>query len=82
MKTGECRVFESEYGAHVLLKCDNQDGAYADEANKDVFADFTENIIESIFDGICTEYEDQIVFDEDVAADAPNMKEVGANTKY
>ena len=82
MKTGECRVFESEYGAHVLLKCDNQDGAYADEANKDAFADFTENIIESIFDGICTEYEDQIVFDEDVAANAPDMKEVGANTKY
>jgi hypothetical protein len=82
MKVGECRVFESEYGAHVLLKCENEDGAYEGEENKDVFADFTDNLIESIFDGICSEYESQVVFDEDVAAEAPDMKEVGANTKY
>lgn len=82
MKTGECRVYNSDFGCHVLFKCENEDGAYALEENKDAFADFNDNLIAYLFDALCREYEGSIVFDESVAAEAATMKEIGANTLY
>lgn len=82
MDVGECAVYRSDYGCHVIYKCENESGAYGKKEYEDAFADFNDNIITYLFNALCAEYEKDITVDESVAADAANMKTIGVNVLY
>jgi hypothetical protein len=82
MKTGECQVAQSEYGFHVFYKLDTDSGVYGDETKKDVFADFSANLIEELFREECAKYEHLIEIDTENAETAATMATVGTNILY
>jgi len=82
MEIGECEIYQSSYGYHVLCKYENESGAYDDEKNKDVFASFYDDLISRLFEGFCAKRTADVVIDKDVFAEAPTMKSVGVNVMY
>ena len=79
---GECSVFTSAYGYHVLVRCENESGAYADEKNKDTFTDFNDSLVTLLFESECSEREKSVKIDDSVFEEAPDMIDVGINTLY
>ena len=82
MQLGECRAAQSEYGFHVFMKYEIEEGAYADEAHESSFSDFESTLIDLLFDRECAKYESDITLDTAVAEKAPAMSEVGINLLY
>lgn len=82
LDTGECEVFKSDYGYHVLCRYENEPGAYDEKDNEDMFADFYDSLISRLFETLCAGYEDDVTVDEKVFEKAPTMSEVGSNTLY
>ncbi len=82
LDVGECAVFESEYGYHVLCRYENESGAYDKKDNADMFAEFYDSLILYLFDSYCAQYEKDVKIKEKVFAKAPTMVDVGTNTLY
>ncbi len=82
LKAGECAMYKSSYGYHVLCKYDNESGAYDKKENKDVFAGFYDDLISRLFEKMCADRADEVVIDKGVFDGAPTMKDVGINIKY
>ncbi len=79
---GECALYKSSYGYHVICRYKNEPGAYAKEENEDVFKSFNGDIISRLFEELCQESADGVVIDKDVFEGAPTMKDVGTNILY
>lgn len=87
MNVGEIRRVESDYGIHIVMKYELDEGGYADEKNADFF--LTENGTYSFLSVLKSEmledyigkYRDSIVIDED-RLKSISMKTVGANYYY
>ncbi len=79
---GECAVYKSSYGYHVLCRYENEVGAYDKKENEDVFKSFYDDLISRSFEEVCADRAQDVVTDEEVFASAPTMKEVGSNTLY
>ncbi len=82
METGEVRVVESDYGYHVIMKYELDEGAY-DDSDKSVWFEnegnsFSDDVKQWLFDSRCAEYLDRIEVDEallgqlDIAMVNPN----------
>ena len=82
LDAGECTVYKSSYGYHVLVRCENEQGAYADEKNKDAFSDFADSLITRLFESECAKRESKVSIDEEIFEEAPDMADVGINTLY
>ena len=82
LDAGETVVYKSAYGYHVLAKYENEEGAYAEEENKDTFADFADTLITRLFEAECAKREKNVKIDESVFEEAPDMTDVGTNTLY
>ena len=82
LKPGECALYKSGYGYHVLMRCESEAGAYDKEENKDAFSNFYADLIARLFEKICAERASSVVIDEAVFEGAPTMKDVGSNAKY
>ncbi len=82
MNEGECSVYKSSYGYHVLCRYENESGAYDKKENEDIFKSFYEDLSSRLFEKLCAERVKDVVIDEDIFADAPTMKDVGINTAY
>ena len=82
MKVGDCAVVKSDYGCHVVFKYDYEQGAYAKEEYSDVFADFVDSLIGSLYAEKCAEYEGEVTIDSGVHSSAPTMSTVGSNKLY
>ena len=82
LDAGECALYQSEYGYHVLCRYENEPGAYDKEENKDIFDTFADDLISRLFEDMCAKLYDSVTVDSAVFGDAPTMKEVGINTKY
>lgn len=82
LDAGECVVFESSYGYHVLSRYDNEDGAYDLEENEEFFESFYEELIALLMDEMCATYHDEVEIDEELLADVPKMYEIGSNILY
>lgn len=70
MEDGELRVVESDYGYHVIMKYELDNGAYED-SDKSVWFEnesnsFTDEVQQWLFASRCEEYIDRIVLDEKV----------------
>lgn len=79
---GECTVYQSDYGCHIIYKCENESGAYRKKEYEDAFADFNDNIITYLFNALCAEYEKDITVNDSVAANAATMTTIGTNVLY
>ena len=82
MDIGECQIYESDYGYHILCRYENEEGAYETEENKDAFAGFEDALIDHLFSSLCSEYEALVDIDKDILDGAMRMKDVGTNTIY
>ncbi|MBQ8407828.1 MAG: hypothetical protein IJY39_03090 [Clostridia bacterium] len=82
METGECRAAQSDFGFHVFIRHETEQGAYANEAYKDTFSDFSDNLIEKLFSEECAKHETAVVIDQETAEDAPTMASVAINILY
>ncbi len=82
LEAGECALYKSSYGYHVLCKYENESGAYDKEENKDVFEGFYDDLITKMFNDLCQSRAGEVEIDESVFEDALSMKEIGINVKY
>lgn len=82
METGECRAAQSDFGFHVFIRRETEKNAYNNEAYKDTFADFTDNLTEKLFEAECAVYESSVVIIDEVAEEAPTMASVAINILY
>lgn len=79
---GECSVFESSYGYHVISKYENEYGVYDDEDSKEYFESFYEELAAFLLDELCASHYDKIEIDEELLDSVPKMHEIGANILY
>jgi len=82
LKPGECALYKSSYGYHVIMRYESEAGAYDKEENKDAFGSFYSDLISRLFEKMCAERASDVVIDETVFEGAPTMKDVGTNAKY
>lgn len=82
LDAGECSVFKSDYGYHVVCRYNNEDGAYDKKENKDMFSDFYESLISRLFETKCSEHEANVTVYDDVLDSTTSMEDVGSNTLY
>ncbi len=87
MEVGEIRRVESDYGIHIVMKYELQDGGYANDANKDFFRaedgsySFLSTLKSQLLEDYIEKYKSNIVIDED-RKKGLSMKNVGANYNY
>jgi len=82
LEAGECEIYESKYGYHVLCKYENEAGAYDKKENEDIFGSFYDDLIAYLFDGLCVSRSGDVVINEEVFDGAPSMKDVASNSMY
>lgn len=87
MNAGEIRRVESEYGIHIVMKYELDEGGYADTDNADFFLtesgtySFLSALKSELLEDCISKYRDSIVIDED-RLKSISMKSVGANYYY
>ena len=82
VEVGECVVYESSYGYHILSRYDNADGAYDLKENEEFFESFYEELIAFLMDNMCAEYYSEVYIDEELLDSVPKMYEIGSNILY
>ncbi len=85
MKDGEVRMVESDYGYHVIMKYELDEGAYDNEENAVWFSNesssFNSDVTQWLFGERCEQYLDDIIVNEDVLAER-DIKSVKPNYYY
>ena len=88
MKEGEIRRVNSEYGIHIVMKYQLDEGGYANEDNADFFVSsesgkyvFMNDLKNMLLTERLTPYLDKIVIDKK-RIEGITMKSVGANFYY
>lgn len=87
MEEGEIERVDSEYGIHIVMKYELDEGGYADEKNTDFFRTsdgslaFMSTLKSVLLEQYVEKYKENIVVDEDLLATV-SMKSVGANYNY
>ena len=81
MKVGETKLIESDYGYHLIMKYDCEDGAYEDKDNEIWFRDFNKLLVEFMFLQETQKYTDQIEIDKELLGTL-DMKSVSHNYYY
>ena len=87
MEEGEIRRVESEYGIHIVMKYELDEGGYANKANESFFISsdgtysFLADLKSDMLDVYLQKYKESIVVDEKLLKTV-DMKSVGANYYY
>ena len=81
MQEGEIRVIRSEHGFHVVMRYENNEGAYADSANADCFTGFIGNLEDKLLTEYLQPYVALVVVDEKALA-GMSIKDVEPNLYY
>lgn len=85
MEVGELRVVESEYGYHVIMKYELDEGAYAKSENSVWFESesysFNSDVTQWLFNKKCESYLGKIEIDTDVLSER-DIKSVSPNYYY
>ncbi len=82
LSEGECVLFTSDYGYHILRRYENESGAYDMEKYEDAFGSFTDDLTSRLFEELCSERAEDVMIDREVLSSAPSMKDVGSNKIY
>ncbi|MBQ9080371.1 MAG: hypothetical protein IJY27_04785 [Clostridia bacterium] len=85
MEVGEISIVESEYGYHIIMKYELDEGAYSD-TDKDVWFEstttsFTSDVMQWLFGERCEQYLDKIEVNEKLLSEL-DMKIVNPNFYY
>lgn len=81
MDVGEIRLVRSENGFHVLMRYENDIGAYADTANKDSFNGFVSKLEDLLLTDYLRPYKELVEVDEKAYVGI-SMKDVTPNLHY
>lgn len=88
MEVGDYKMLKSDYGIHIFMRYDIEDGAYADEDYDDIFIDmktgtyvFMDELVAKLLSDYLEPYKARIVVDEKVLATA-DIKRAGINFYY
>lgn len=85
MEDGDIRVVESDYGYHVIMKYELDDGAYDDKDNAVWFesesSSFNSDVMQWLFGERCQQYLDKIQVNEDLLIQR-DIKSVSPNYYY
>ena len=88
MKVGEVKKIQSDYGIHIVMRYELEEGAYTFEENEDLFIStktgtyvFMSDLVDELLYEYVKEYKDKVVVDEAVLKGA-DMKSVEPNYYY
>lgn len=88
MQVGEVKKIQSDYGIHIVMRYELEEGAYTFEENEDLFIStktgtyvFMSDLVDELLYEYIKEYKDKVVVDEAVLKGA-DMKSVEPNYYY
>lgn len=81
MDVGEIRLVRSSDGFHVVMRYQNDAGAYADEANEDCFGDFIPKLEDLLLSDYLRKYKELVEVDEKTL-EGMSIKNVAPNLQY
>ena len=88
MQVGEVKKIQSDYGIHIVMRYELEEGAYTFEENEDLFIStktgtyvFMSDLVDELLYEYVKEYKDKVVVDEAVLKGA-DMKSVEPNYYY
>lgn len=81
LEIGKCSMVKSQYGIHIILREELDQGGYKASGNADFFTDFESALVTLKLSQRLAEYEDDIVVHEDVISKY-NIKNSVVNTSY
>jgi len=88
MEVGEVAKVSSEYGIHIIMRYENEEGAYSKKENSDFFVSvdtgkyvFIEDMKKSLLSQYLAQFKEKIVVDEALLSTA-DIKRIGANFYY
>ena len=81
LEVGKFAMAKSDYGIHIILREELDEGGYATSANADFFTDFEPTLISLKLSERLSEFKDDIIVHEDVIAKY-NIKNSVVNTSY
>ncbi len=88
MEIGEVRMVPSDYGYHIIMRYENEEGGYILDDNSDFFVSttgsgyiFMSDLMNTLFSEYLVQYKQNIVVDEEKRKGV-DMKSVGANYHY
>ena len=82
MEVGEYRLIKSDYGYHVIMKYELDEGKYADGEYAEWFTSFNDALINEMFLEKCRSIASDITVNEENMAKAKSIKELGINYDY
>lgn len=82
MAAGDIALIEADNAYHLIMKYDIEANGYKNDANKDWFESFEDEVVSEILDAMCQKYLDQVEVNTKALEEAMDMRSVGANTDY
>lgn len=82
MNDGDIRMVETEYGFHVIMKYEIEDGAYEDSKNEIWFENFNSVLVTEVFGNKCSSILPNIEVNKENLASAKSITEIAINYDY
>lgn len=82
MAVGDVALIEADNAYHLIMKYDIEADGFKNDANKDWFESFEDEVISEILDAMCQKYKDQVKVDTEALEKAMDMKTISPNTDY
>jgi hypothetical protein len=82
MAVGDVALIEADNAYHLIMKYDIEASGYKNDANKDWFESFEDEVISEILDAMCQKYMDQVVVNAEALETAMDMRTIGSNIDY
>lgn len=82
MDEGEIRVIDTEYGHHIIMKYELDEGKFAQSGYAEWFASFNSSLITKLFLDKCESFYSKISVNEENLAKARSIKSIGTNFDY
>jgi hypothetical protein len=82
MAVGDIALIEADNAYHLIMKYEIEAHGYKNDANKDWFEEFEDEVVSEILDAMCQKYMDQVKVNTEALEKAMDMKTIGSNTDY
>jgi hypothetical protein len=82
MAVGDIALIEADNAYHLIMKYEIEAHGYKNDANKDWFEEFEDEVVSEILDAMCQKYMDQVKVNTEAWEKAMDMKTIGSNTDY
>ena len=82
MGEGDVRMVETEYGFHIIMKYEIEDGAYEDSENEIWFENFNSVLVTEVFSNKCSSILPNIEVNSENLSKAKSITEIAINYDY